>query len=551
LREACGKLAGRELIGTINSIGVKRDAEAIDLLAAKMKDKDAQVASVAACALGRIGGAAAKPLEAYLAAAPAAVKSAVAEGLIGCAELCLKADKAVEAARLYDLVRKADVPKQRVLEATRGAILARKAEGVPLLVEQIKSADKAEFQLGLTISREVQGAAATQALLAELKTAPAQRQPLLIAALADRGDESTLPVMIEAVKAGPVNMRVAAIKAVERLNKPAAAEALFEAAASKDADVANAAVDALTNLRGAAIDAEIVARLGKVDETGQRLILMHLAGQRRIAAAQPHLVQAAADADAQVRAGALVALGATVQFADLPLLIARAVAPKAADDAKPAFEGLAAAALRMPDREATAKRLAEAGAKAPLAARVSLLEILGALGGQAALDAVTAAAKGDAPELQDAGTRLLGRWNSADAAPVLLQIAKSEHKYHGRALSGYLRIARQLAPSPETQLAMIREALPLISRDAEKIAILDALRRNASPRTLETAVALLKGVDRDSDVPLAVVAIAEKLVESEPAAAAAALKAVIATGGKPDAMSKATALLEQAEAKGR
>ena len=41
------------------------------------------------------------------------------------------------------------MPKPRILEATRGAILARKGEGIPLLIEQVRSADKALFQIGL------------------------------------------------------------------------------------------------------------------------------------------------------------------------------------------------------------------------------------------------------------------------------------------------------------------------------------------------------------------------------------------------------------------
>ena len=39
---------------------------------------------------------------------------------------------AAQAVKLYDEVRGADLPQTRILEATRGAILARGAEGVPL-----------------------------------------------------------------------------------------------------------------------------------------------------------------------------------------------------------------------------------------------------------------------------------------------------------------------------------------------------------------------------------------------------------------------------------
>src|SRR5438132_7881072 len=75
LRKAMGKLQGRLLIGTINSIGYRRDAKAVNALAKKLKDSDAEVASASAVALGHIGGAkASKTLERLVANAPAGVR---------------------------------------------------------------------------------------------------------------------------------------------------------------------------------------------------------------------------------------------------------------------------------------------------------------------------------------------------------------------------------------------------------------------------------------------------------------------------------------------
>src|SRR5690242_16199663 len=87
LRDALDKVNGRLLVGTINSIGVRRDENAVDPLVARLQNQDADVASAAAVALGHIGNAAAtKALRGLLAAAPAKVKSAAAEGCVLCAE---------------------------------------------------------------------------------------------------------------------------------------------------------------------------------------------------------------------------------------------------------------------------------------------------------------------------------------------------------------------------------------------------------------------------------------------------------------------------------
>ena len=158
LREAMGTLKGRSLIGVINSIAFRRDSAAVPGLTGLLKENDEEVASTAAVALGRIGDdAAIKTLRASLAAAPQAVRSAVAEGCIYAAEQLLDDGKSTDAAELYDEVRQANVPKSRIAEATRGAILARGSDGIPLLVEQLRSDDRRMLQIGVMTARELAG----------------------------------------------------------------------------------------------------------------------------------------------------------------------------------------------------------------------------------------------------------------------------------------------------------------------------------------------------------------------------------------------------------
>ena len=56
LRQATNSITGRLLIGTLNSIGVLRDAGAVDLLVVRLGDADAEVASAAADSADRSHG---------------------------------------------------------------------------------------------------------------------------------------------------------------------------------------------------------------------------------------------------------------------------------------------------------------------------------------------------------------------------------------------------------------------------------------------------------------------------------------------------------------
>jgi len=548
LRQAMGKLQGKLLVGVINSIGTRRDAKAVDGLVQRLKDADAEVASAAAVALGRIGGApAAKALEPFLAGAPAAVRPCVAEGCILCAERFLAGGSRDEAVKLYDAVRKADVPKQRVLEATRGAILARQSAGVPLLVEQLKSADKALFGIGLRTARELPGREVTEALVAELSRAAPDRQGLLILALADRGDAAPLPAVLEAAKSGPNQVRIAAMGVLERLGNASCVPALLDAALEADAEVAQAAKAVLADLPGKDVDADLAARLPQA--TGKmRQVLIELAGQRRIEAALPALRKAAEDSDGQIRCAALTALGSTIALGDLPLLINRVVNPQKPEETKAAEEALAAACARMPDREACAEKLIAAMSQAPAPAKCSFLEILSAMGGAKALQAVGAAAKDADPQMQDAASRLLGEWMTADAAPALLDLAKTaaDAKHKIRALRGYIRIARQLDVPPAERVAMCREASKLCQRDEEKKLVLEVLRRNPCAEGLSLVIPHLRNTGLKAEASRAAVSIAEKVIRSDRAAVADAMKQVLEAGGDGDVTDRAKALLDQA-----
>jgi len=112
LRDALGRVKGRQLVGVIGSIGARRDAAAVGALAPFLGDGDPEVAATAARSLGKIGtDQAAGALKEKLGIQPLVVRLAVADGCLGCAEKALAAGRKAEATALYGAVAKADLPK--------------------------------------------------------------------------------------------------------------------------------------------------------------------------------------------------------------------------------------------------------------------------------------------------------------------------------------------------------------------------------------------------------------------------------------------------------
>lgn len=512
LRSAAGSLEGQLLVGVVNSIGVRQDAEAVDLLAGLLANDDAQVASSAAVALGKIGNEnATSTLQGALADASEDVRSGVAEGLVLCAERALAAGDADDAIAIYDQVRAAEVPKQRAIEATRGAILARGEEGIPLLVEQLRSGDKHFFYIALKTAREVSGTKIDRALAAELQTIAPFRAPALIATMADRPETVELSALESAAGSGPEPVRVAAIAALGRVGNVSCLDLLLGIAAQAESELSQPAKDALAVLPGETVDGEIVGRLDGA-ERGAYLALIELIGVRRIEAVDS-LLAALDNSDAQVRAAALASLGRTIPFERLSVLIEQATSPRHAEDAQAAQQALEVAAVRMPDREECAAQIAKAADDVPIATHVALLEVLASVGGKNSLEAVHAAAKTNHSELRDASTRLLGGWMTVDAAPVLLDLSQSgpADRFRVRALRGYLRIARQFVRDEAERVAMCRTALEVAEQPAEQKLILEVLERSASLEALKLAVELRQHPTLKEDALRTVLSVAQSI----------------------------------------
>ena len=139
--------------------------------------------------------------------------------------------------------------------------------------------------------------------------------------------------------------------------------------------------------------------------------------------------------DPAARLSAFKALGQMITLDDFPKLISRLANPKSPEEGKAVKEALKTACLRVPDQVACAEKLLAATAQSPVPVRITVMEILPVVGGPKALQTVVAAARDADADIQDAATKILGEWMSPDAAPDLLNLAKTHEnpKYKIRA----------------------------------------------------------------------------------------------------------------------
>jgi HEAT repeat protein len=522
LRGAMDKVQGRLLVGVINSLGVRRDAKAASGLVKKLNDADPEVASAAAVALGRIGGTkAAKALSKSLKTAPEAVRTSVGQGCVLCAERLIAEGKRSQAVKLYDTVRVANVPRQRQLEAIRGAILARQSAGLPLLLEQLRSPDKALYAIGLCTARELPGRDVTEALAAELRQCSPDRQAFLLLALADRSDAAVMPAILQAAGSGPQQLRLTAVDMLERQGTVTSVPVLLNAAADPDAGLAQAALGALTRLPGNEVDADLLARLPSA--TGKsRQVLIILAGQRNIDRALPVVVSSTSDPDATVRCAAVQTiglLGNEAQAADLIRLVQATKDSKERADIEMALLAISGrtGARSVPSVLPLARN-------DDSALRIIALHVLASDGGPDALAAVQTAIQDKDEAVQDEAVRTLSTWpnnwpDDSHVAEPLLALAKSGTKtsHQVLALRGYLQYLQGNKQLKEDEkLGKLNDVLPLIKRPEEKRLFIAAIGTVPNARALEMLVTFAAEPDYTEAACSAIVKLAEASASAVP-----------------------------------
>jgi len=268
-------------------------------------------------------------------------------------------------------------------------------------------------------------------------------------------------------------VRLVAIAALERQGNVSSLPVLLDAAASDDADVAQAALGALTRLPGNDVDAEVLARLP--DSRGTtRQVLVELAGRRRIEAALPAIVGFAGDPNAGVRSTAVRVIGVLGGDEQVPALVRLFQEGEGPGDRA----NLEAALIAISSRGGVrcVPHLLPLAQSTDPALRITALHVLASAGGPAALGAVTAAIDDGDESVRDEAVRTLSTWpnnwpDDSGVAEPMLRLAKYSMKpsYQVLGLRGYLQYVqgdKQL--KDEARIEKVRDVFPLLKRPEEQ-----------------------------------------------------------------------------------
>ena len=483
LRKAAKELPVALRIGAINSLGARRDADAADLLIRLSADPSPDVSVAALRALGRIATAPAltRLRDALATSTSETTRAEAAAGcLLAAGQLRLQG-QAAAAADVYDFVRGAEGPASFRTAATLGAIAARETNGVPLLVESLRSEDPAVRIAALQAVRSISCDALARALDAEIATARPDMLEALLAALADCHDAESLVVLRTCAAAEEPGVRRAALRALGQIGGAGDVDTLLAAAGGTDEAAAALALGALARLDGDGVDRALSEALTAAPDAAAFARLAQLLEIRDAVAAVPALLARAADADSMVAAASLRALKALAPAEALPDLLAclRATTNSATRDA--ATAAYVAICARTGAAEAGAQAAGALTAEADASLRRAGLGILASLGRAESLPLLERALRDGDESVALHAARVLGRWpDAAAAADRLLACAGGDgpeavrKRAFASALDAVARAAEGGRTPPDQLLAWLRKCMTGARTTAERLPVISA-----------------------------------------------------------------------------
>lgn len=556
LMEALDKTSGLTKAGIIHSLGQRREARAVPLIARLLADPDPNVACASAGALGRISGASA--IQSLLAALSdirkAIPRNAILDALLAAANQALLEGGRDNASAIFEKLYKIPAPDHVRAAAYRGMIAAAdRSRALELMKTAIHGHDGPSQMAALEMAREINAPGATQVLCKSLAKAAPPMQVALIEVLRQRGDTVATPALIPMVNSSDPAVRVAALGALGDLGNDTTVTMLVETAGSANETEKKAARQALLVLRHGNVTDALISQLTTGKPAAQAEAGRALAGRGDKEAAA-NLIAIVKESSEPARGAAFLALG---QLADVPHIapLVQLVAEAKDETARgQARDALRAACQRLQDQgiRVDAEPIVAGLASGTSQTRAALLQAASPTADARIRAALRSALSDKDNSLREAAVLALGEASDPELLPDLLNLANEATDLSQRvqAIRGYLRLATDM---DNVQLAIaqrvnaLRQILP-VSRPEEKWLMLAGLAKMPDPDALEFALTMLDDPATRAEAAQAVTQIAASISRTHGELARNALEKVLTVASEPDQRKAAETVLQQLDA---
>lgn len=492
--------------GLIHSLGQRRDAAAVPLIAARLKS--ASTAREAAQALGRI----ATPAAADLLRAEAGRNPAAGPALMEAANRLLAEGQSAQAKAIYAQLYQPDHAVSIRAAAFSGLLQADPSAAARRIKEALTMHEPRLQQIA--IEAAARGTAETQRMLEVIFSQMPPSARVQIVGVLPASAEKTI---LAALHDDEESVRQAAIAALGRVGGANSVPALLmkaSGASSTENSLASASLARISG-SGALTALRQAAGYGAPQE---RAAAMSALAERQDAGAIPALLASAREEDQAVRTAAFSALGKLASDKEVGVL-GKMTLQNPSEEALAALESVVRG-VKNP-AGAAQELLALAGNKEE--AVITLLPVFSALGDERALEEAVKQAKSGTGETREKAFEALCNWENFQAAKPLLAMATDPNTPEARswaALQGVLRLVDTQEKVPaairaEAGLAALRAA----RGEREKKQALAALGNVPDAKVVSAIIPLLVDPVLKNEAGRAAANLAELIVETDKATA--------------------------------
>lgn len=535
LLAALDKTDGLTKVGLINSLGIRRENQAMGVLTTLLADADANVSGASAWALGKIGGLRALlALEQALNGAPATAHEAFIDAILMCGHGLMASGSRTQAFSAFQKLYATEKKDAIRLAAYRGMIQSADNQALKLLTTGIASGDGPSQAAALQWVPEIPGSTATKALLELLPKLNVATRCALLEGLGQRADVAAAPAIALEVRSPDAAVRLAALKALGLVGDASHVSMLIELAATAPAEEQKAARESLRRLRHGNVADALLQPLTSAPEAVQVELVTAL-GDRRETAAIPKLLDLARSGPDTAQKAALRALALLAEAPQIGSLVKLVVEAKYEALMAEACAALDAMCLRVQAKQGKldVTPLVNALATSRKEARLALLPVCGGLVDPRIRDALRAAAKDEDASVRIATLRALSATRDVELLSDLLKVAReaTDESFRIFAIRGGVRLTTEeegATLSQTKRLETLKALLGFSHRPEEKRLVLAGLARIPDPTTLPLVLPLLDDPAVQAEAAQTVTRIASDLAGAQAELASNALKKVVA-----------------------
>ncbi len=487
LRKALPNAPTKAKPGIVNTLGIRRDAQAVPAIAALTSAADRDLAGSAITALGRI--ASPEALQALAALRKQGSQPAMEASLIAADDLAKRGQRA-PALEIYSELSSVETPPMMRIGGLQGLASVAGKDSLPKLRAAAAGSDPRVQAASIKALSSVPGPEVTVAMAGTLPKLQSAGRVRMVTALAERGDRAAIPAILAAANDEALEVRVAAIDGLAAISEPSAVPMLAERASSSSLDEVEraAARRALDRMSGESVDAAIVAGIESADNP-KKIELIRSSGERGIRESADVVLRIVNDPDRAVRREAFRALREVAGAQQVPPLLELLLNTKSQTDRREIERALSSALRRSPPARST--DVVAAYQKTPdVPVRTSLLQVMGQAGTSEVLPELRKAMQDKNPDLVRAAILGLTEWPGEEPMRDLLALAgQTKNPAHQiLALRGFLNLVQLPSARPaEETVQLLADALKLAAQPDEKKAVLALLPRYPTPEGLALA----------------------------------------------------------------